>query len=197
MEAFPLHWPFGYKRTVSKKRSAFKKTMAEAQKALHDEIRKLGGRELIVSTNIPVRKDGFFHNDWNKKNISDPGVAIYFKFKGKDVSMCCDQYENVWENTYALAKGIEALRGMDRWGVSEFIDRAFTGFTQIEGIKVRSWYEILEVDRICTVDQVKTNYRRLARLYHPDLNEHYKGDDSKIKEINNAFEAAKTIMGFN
>src|SRR5690349_5499657 len=104
IESFPLYWPTGYKRTLQKKRSKFHTTMDKAQHFLRDEIRRLGGKELIVSTNIPLRKDGMMYSDWMNRKIDDHGVAIYFKYKKMDVAMCCDQYEKIWENVYALAK---------------------------------------------------------------------------------------------
>lgn len=133
MEKFPLQWPTGYKRSNNRKRSQFKQTNDGAQRALLNEIRMLGATDLIVSTNIPVRNDGGFYSKYADGKNMDPGVAIYFKYKNKPVSMCCDTYTTVWENVYALAKGIEALRGMDRWGVSEFLDRAFNlGVNEIQ-----------------------------------------------------------------
>jgi len=171
IEAFPLYWPVGYKRTNSRTWSRFKVTMDKAQRFLRDELSRMGATGLIISTNIPVRKDGMLYADWMNKKIDDPGVAIYFKYKGKDVSMCCDQYNKIWENIYALGKGIEALRGMERWGVSDFLDRAFTGFTALPESKVtneKTWCEILEVQPWANADQIKEAYRKKAMEVHPD-----------------------------
>lgn len=171
IEAFPLYWPVGYKRTNSRTWSRFKVTMDKAQRFLRDELSRMGATGLIISTNIPVKKDGMLYADWMNKKIDDPGVAIYFKYKGKDVSMCCDQYNKVWENIYALGKGIEALRGMERWGVSDFLDRAFTGFTALPEATVtneKTWCEILEVQPWATADQIKEAYRKKAMEVHPD-----------------------------
>ncbi|MBE5743473.1 MAG: molecular chaperone DnaJ [Clostridiales bacterium] len=51
-----------------------------------------------------------------------------------------------------------------------------------------NYYEILGVDKNATQDQIKTQYRKLARQYHPDL---HPGDEQaaqKFKEINEANE---------
>jgi hypothetical protein len=171
IEAFPLYWPVGYKRTNSRTYSRFKVTMDKAQRFLRDELSRMGATGLIISTNIPVRKDGMLYADWMNKKIDDPGVAIYFKYKGNDVSMCCDQYTKIWENIYALGKGIEALRGMDRWGVSDFLNRAFTGFTALPESVVTSekaWYEILEVHPFANLSEIKEAYRKKAMEHHPD-----------------------------
>ncbi|MEP7375514.1 MAG: DnaJ domain-containing protein [Chitinophagaceae bacterium] len=193
IDAFPLQWPIGYKRTVpgQRKRSPFKQTMDRAQRFLRDEIARLGGRELVVSSDIPVRNDGMFYADYMKRRIDDPGVAIYFKYKGKDVSMCCDQYNTVWENAYALGKGIEALRGMERWGVSEFLDRAFTGFKAIEEKSTAIdivWWGILNISPHSNQETIKSAYRRLVAQYHPDNKE--TGNAEKFIQVKTAYDQA-------
>jgi DnaJ-class molecular chaperone len=48
-------------------------------------------------------------------------------------------------------------------------------------------YDVLEVDRNATEDEIKKAYRKLAIVHHPDKN---KGDpeaDAKFKEISNAY----------
>lgn len=51
----------------------------------------------------------------------------------------------------------------------------------------RDYYEVLEVRREATPEEIKKAFRRLARQYHPDVN---KAEDSadKFKEINEAYE---------
>jgi hypothetical protein len=173
-EAYPLCWPVGYKRTLPNRRrsSQFKQSMEAAQRFLRIEVSRLGGRELIVSTNIPVRQDGGLYSDWMKRKIDDPGVAIYFKYKGKDVSMCGDQYERIWENLYALGKGIEALRGMERWGISEFLDRAFTGFAALPSATIVPYRDIWKIlgleEKPSNIDDVHLAYKAKAKQCHPD-----------------------------
>lgn len=200
MENYPLQWPLGYTRTPSYKRqrSNFKQTMDGAQRFLRDELRRLGAKDLIVSTNIPIRQDGGMYAAYMGKKLEDPGVAIFFKWNKKEVTMCCDQYNTVWENTYALGKGIEAIRGMERWGVSDFIERAFTGFTAIEApkeVKPLEWYDILECRPDSTEEVIKANYRRLCKDWHPDIAG--PAGEQKIRAINNAYELAKALKGFN
>jgi hypothetical protein len=44
---------------------------------------------------------------------ADPGVAVYFTYKGNEVVLCCDTYERIWENVYAIGKTIENLRAIE------------------------------------------------------------------------------------
>lgn len=173
MDAFPLDWPVGYKRTESYKRrgSQFKQTMENAQKFLRQEVARLGGTGLIVSTNIPVRNDGGLYADWMKKKIDDPGVAIFFRYKGQDITMCADQYSRIWENIYALGKTIESIRAIERYGASEFMQRAFSGFTALPESSViitpQKWWQVLEVSPTASEDEIKSAYRKKAIETHP------------------------------
>lgn len=48
------------------------------------------------------------------------------------------------------------------------------------------YYKVLEVKKDATESEIKKAYRRLARKYHPDLNEGNKEAEKKFKEINEA-----------
>ncbi|MFN2190597.1 MAG: molecular chaperone DnaJ [Candidatus Promineifilaceae bacterium] len=52
---------------------------------------------------------------------------------------------------------------------------------------MRDYYEILEVDRNASKEDLKKAYRRLARRYHPDVSSE-DGSDERFKEINEAYE---------
>lgn len=189
-EAFPLDWPLGFKRTEKNKRksSQFKQTPGSAQDFLHSEVRRIGGKKLIVSTNIPVRKDGLMYADYITKRQEDPGVAIYFEMDGEQVSMCCDQYEKVLDNLYALGKSVEALRGIDRWGCSEFMKRAFTGFKAIpEKIDTsQTCWQILDLQPTRDEDLIKQMYRAQSKRHHPDAG----GNTDKFDSLTKAYEQA-------
>lgn len=191
-DAYPLQWPTGYNRTPSYKKidSRFKQSMDGSQRFLRDEISRLGGSELIVSTNLRLRQDGGIYADDLRKLIPDPGVAIYFKYKKKDISMCCDQYNRVWENIYALGKGVEALRGMERWGVSDFLERAFTGFAALpdSSIAVIDIWLILGLNiKPDSKQEVIDAYKTKVKECHPDVPG---GSHEKFLQLQYAYEKA-------
>ncbi|GCE04421.1 DnaJ domain-containing protein [Dictyobacter aurantiacus] len=47
------------------------------------------------------------------------------------------------------------------------------------------YYAILEVSSTARLEDIKQSYRRLARLYHPDINR--TAEDRHIKQINEAY----------
>lgn len=50
------------------------------------------------------------------------------------------------------------------------------------------YYALLEVSASATLQQIKRSYRRLVRLYHPDINAQRRdGRDERIKQLNEAY----------
>lgn len=187
IDAFPLSWPTGWKRTEERKRSAFRTTFGKGRDDLFRNLKLMGVNDwnVILSTNIPLRRDGLPYS--GQANPDDPGVAIYFKHKDKQMVFACDTYFNVTDNIWAVCKTIEAIRGIQRWGASDMMERAFTGFTALPPPKGNQWWEILGVPRGSGILSVKAAYRALAIKFHPDSG----GDPSEMVKINQAFEQAE------
>ena len=51
----------------------------------------------------------------------------------------------------------------------------------------KNYYDILEVSKNATADEIKKSYRKLARKYHPDVNPGDKEAESKFKELSEAY----------
>lgn len=51
----------------------------------------------------------------------------------------------------------------------------------------KDYYNILEVDRNASLDDIKKSYRNLSKKYHPDLNKEI-GSEEKFKEVAGAYE---------
>ena len=50
----------------------------------------------------------------------------------------------------------------------------------------RDYYEVLGVSRGASEDEIKKDYKNMARKYHPDLNPGDKQAEEKFKEVNEA-----------
>jgi hypothetical protein len=152
IDAYPLCWPNGWPRAADRERGTFIGTPDMVRKELIAEVdRMIGARpgyayreSRIISTNVPLRRDG--EPMAGRNEPLDPGVAVYFQRKGKQVCFACDKYDRVWKNMRAIAKTIEAMRGIERWGSSDMLDRAFTGFAALpEPGKVKPWSEVFDL----------------------------------------------------
>lgn len=189
--AYPLAWPLHRPRTAwnQVERSNFdrKRSLANARDLLINEVRLLGGSSLIISTNIPLRLDGLPRSGYAAPR--DAGVAIYFKRAKQDMAFACDRWDRVEDNIYAIAKTIDALRGVARWGSGDMLKAAFTGFAALPAPFVasvkRDWQAVLELQDLLqpSEDDIRRAYQRLASKFHPDR---AGGDAAKMAELNQA-----------
>lgn len=188
VEAFPLYWPVGWKRTphagrerarfgTSKMqhfasgggyRQAAQLSLADARTRLQQELERLGARAITLSTNVELRLDGLPRS--GQREPDDPGVAIYFSLQGKPIALACDKWDRVADNIAALAKHIDAMRGMDRWGVGS-LSQAFAGYAALPAPDLRRpWWLVLGVPSSAGTEEIEAAYRELAKRFHPDVN---------------------------
>jgi curved DNA-binding protein len=55
-------------------------------------------------------------------------------------------------------------------------------------VKFKDYYQMLGAPRTATDDEIRKQYRKLARKYHPDVNKDDKSAEDKFKEINEAYQ---------
>lgn len=161
-QKFPLQWPSGVPRTPAHKvwYSKFDMSAGRARDEMISEIGRMGGKNIIISTNLRVRNDGGIYARDLAREPDDSGVAVYFNRKGSRVVFACDKYKLVWENMRAIGKTIEAMRGIERWGSAEMLDRAFTGFTALPAPnQERPWWEVLNVSREATRAEIQQAWK--------------------------------------
>lgn len=191
IEAYPLHWPPGQKRTTNPSYSRFgDHTLTKATKEVLLELERMSCTNPIISTNIPLRNDGLPRADYQKRIITDYGVAVYFTRKGKQMVLACDKWNNIEDNLWAIACSIGAMRGLDRWGVSEILERAFTGFIAIpERASSKTCWDILGIPETKDKEKIRNRYKALAKTAHPDGG----GSSAMFAELHNATEEAITF----
>lgn len=202
VEAYPLAWPHGRQRTPDwhRERPKFKATFAAARDELLLEIKRLtgtvrnGDARIVISTNIALRRDGLPLA--NQRQPDDPGVAVYFLFRGHQRAFACDRWEKVEHNMQAIAKSIEALRGIERWGSGDMLEAAFAGFNALPPPAqpteaAKPWHEVLGVQAHATTKDVRTAYRRIAALHHPDRG----GSNDAMARVNAAWMAFSKERG--
>jgi len=201
IEAYPLSWPAGWRRTPADARTRARFNRREQQYSSASQITWTRKRELtvadsiartqtalesmglarddvVISTNLPTRLDGMPRS--GAAAPADPGAAVYWTHGKATRCMAIDRYDTVAGNLAAIAATLEHMRAIDRHGGAEILDRAFTGFTALP--QPEQWWQVLGVTSRASRDEIDAAYRRLAMEHHPDRG----GNDSEMARINGA-----------
>ena len=192
VEAFPLHWPEGWQRTTtSRTRLPGRMPFGMSRNRLIHELRLLGAKNYVLSTNVPVRRDGLPYADFRRP--TDPGVAVYFEYRKRQMCLACDRYALIEDNVRAIALTIEALRGIERWGASDMMERAFMGFTALPANSTRSWREVFGFSGTDSIrlDEVNDRFRKLSLERHSDQG----GSDDQMCQLLQARDDARRELG--
>lgn len=188
--AFPLSWPDGWLRAKQRRQSAYKVTTEVALSELHSELRLMGAKHVVVSSNVPLRRDGtMYRGDHAETAIADPGVAVYWDARdGRALVAAFDAWRTVRENVRAIGLTVAGLRAIERAGAIQLLERAYSGFARLPETAggARSWWDVLGVARDATPAFIRSVYHRLAAEHHPDKG----GNAAVMAEINDAYRLA-------
>lgn len=187
---YPLIWPMGWPRTNYPKHSKFRAGSAYSEGTdIMRQLKLMKASNVVISSNMRYRADGL---PYVNQNVHDSGIAVYFDLQGEQQCIPCDRWSRLEDNLRAIAKTIEALRGIERWGAKEMVTAAFRGFkalpesTIVTPYESKLWYEVLEVSAFASIETVKAAYRSMLLKHHPDQG----GDINKFNEIQEAYKEA-------
>lgn len=185
VQAYPLQWPVGWKRSHSLEHGRFGKrerngtssyaslrdlSVSDATLRVRGELERMGVKDhdVVISTNLKLRLDGWPRSD--QGNPADPGVAVYWRDRrGETRCMAIDRYVRVADNIAAISATLEAMRAIERHGGASILDRAFTGFAALPApASAEAWHVVFGVPAHMPTDQVREAYRRARRTAHPD-----------------------------
>jgi hypothetical protein len=210
LDAYPLHWPAGWKRTETHGRTTAKfskgtstthrysdgstttwrgkrdLTISESTARVLEQLRRMGlhDDDLVISTNLELRLDGLPRS--NQREPEDPGAAVYWRDGEQMRCMAIDRYDRVADNLAAIAATLEAMRAIERHGGAEVLDRAYMGFAQLPPpiAGAEPWYSVLGVPRDASSTIVEKIYRDMRSQHHPDKG----GDASQFDRVQKAWE---------
>lgn len=190
-KAYPLHWPQGWKRTPPaqrKKSAAFKVTEAAAIEDLFTELDRLGAREIVLSSNLTLSTFGRPYV--KQRQPEDPGIAVYFSLKGKQMVMARDAFADWRDNIRSLGLAVEAFRALHRHGGADMMERAFTGFAALEHNPAgATWYEILQVEPDEDPEVIERAYLKRRSETHPDRG----GNAQEFQAVQDAYKSACSL----
>lgn len=211
VQAYPLAWPTGWKRTNRRTAADFgtvhtpegatwkskrELTIAEATTRVVNELRRMrvAQRDVIISTNLRLKNDGLPLS--KQREPEDPGVAVYWKMDGKGLVIAADCYTKIADNLAAVAATLDAMRSIKRHGGAAILERAFTGFAALPApiTGQKPWRQVLGVDPSERDPEAIRNYYRVRRgETHPDRDG---GDRIAFLAVQAAYEQAARELGF-
>jgi hypothetical protein len=208
LQAYPLYWPDGWKRThradrrtgtFNKKETEYRPpvvpggqgynyvrtknlTVSDGIGRILESLERMGisRNDVIISTNVRTRLDGLPRS--GEKEPDDPGAAVYWR-KGFNAPMRCmaiDRYSVVADNLGAIAATLEAMRAIERHGGAEVLDRSFQGFAALTDGSKKPWRQVLgiEIAQPSAAD-IENAFRALVKIHHPDIG----GSTERFQEI--------------
>jgi hypothetical protein len=210
-DPYPLQWPPRLPRTkhIDRRRSSFGGRGGRDALSPHatgkeviDEIARLGATTWVITSNLPSRgPEGIPFADAPRGD--DPGIAVWFEYRRVERGLACDRWFRPEENLRSIAKTIEAMRGLERWGVADVMASVFTGFAAalppgdpVEPV-VLPWRDVLGgswpagLGAEDTLALAKARHRRLMEGEHIDAG----GSSDRMLDLNLALEAAKIELG--
>lgn len=174
--------------TTENRRSTgvFRATWDDTLKLLARETHLLGAEIVVIQVDADpsdIRRDGMLRA---RAHVGFPGVAVSFESDRGPLRFATDAYEQKWSgdlagwqgNVRAVALGLEALRAVDRYGVTsrgeQYVGWAAlpagpsNGFPSADA--ALAWMRRTGVELGLLVEDVvpQVVYRRLARRLHPD-----------------------------
>jgi hypothetical protein len=209
VDAYPLTWPVTQPRTpksarerarfgaVTKVQSANDPKISwdrrraistyDAITRLRNELASMRATGVVVSSNVPTRRDGDPYS--NAREPDDSGVAVYFRRGDQSYCFACDHWDRVADNIAAVAANIKAIRGIERWKVGNLPGQAWRGFLALPAAQAHTpWWIILGFGNPPKdLESVRTSWRKMIAKYHSDLT----GDHNRAAEINAAFQEAE------
>jgi hypothetical protein len=194
VDAYPLQWPVGWARTDRDERRAaiYQVSFARARDDMMRSVRLLGGTDIVVSSNIALRRDGRPYA--NQGEPVDPGIAVYWTQRNQPRVMACDCWRTTRDNIRAIGLAVDGLRAIDRAGASQILERAFVGFAALPASTpvIRSWRAVLHLNGAAvTRGDILDAFRRQLPFCHPDSG----GSHDLMVELNRARDEALREVG--
>lgn len=165
-------WPGALtaKRQRAKFRAGYKDTLA----LLDRELRHLGARQVVLQvalTEDQIRLDG---RPRAGASPSHPGIVLSFESKHGPLSYPCDRFTEWEDNLRAVALSLEALRAVDRYGVTRRAEqyRGWQALPPPAGRRLDVQSAVRLLARLSGLevraDNLAEAYRAAALKAHPD-----------------------------
>lgn len=183
------------KQTARRIKSDFRSTYAQTLDLLETELRHLRAKDITIQAYF--RRQDIRNDGWPRSGAprpAQPGVIVSFIRKlghyggpnfntwideTREFSFPCDRFTNWEDNLRAIALALEALRKVDRYGVTQEGEQ-YKGWARLpapespdhmsreEAAAFLAGYSGIPKD-LLNESTVETAYRRAAQKLHPDV----------------------------
>jgi hypothetical protein len=139
-------WPGN--KTVRRRRGLFKSTVDSTYRLLDRELTHLGARRLVIQADCDrrmIRQDGLLRSD---ARLNGPGIIVSFDSRHGPVRLPCDTFQHWDDNLRAIALALEALRAVDRYGVTRRGEQ-YQGWTALPAPDASGPRTVEDAQRLC------------------------------------------------
>lgn len=173
-------WPGELRPFTARTSTPFKVDWQHTLADLERELEKLRAKDVILET---AHRDGDVRMNGSVNASATPlhpGVILSFDSRHGPLRYFTDAYESWRANVRAIGLGLEALRAVDRYGISGRGEQ-YTGFARLMAAKLamtpeRARQVIAETAGLNRTalfgaddDMIATMYRLAAKRVHPDV----------------------------
>lgn len=105
----------------------FRASWPDTEHLLMDEVDRLDGKNVVLELDVrekDIRLDGRLRAD---ARPTSPGVRLAFESRVGALTYATDRYRSWLANARAIALGLQALRAVDRYGITQRGEQ-YTGF---------------------------------------------------------------------
>lgn len=144
-------WPVKETSSYMAKRSPFRAAWSDTLRLLDRELSALGAKRVLIRCYLDrsrIRQDGAPRSD---ARMHRPGIILSFDSRHGPISLPCDKFDDWRDNLRAIALSLEALRKVDRYGVTNRAEQ------------YRGW-QALPAPGFSPGDEIKTRADALAFL---------------------------------
>jgi hypothetical protein len=193
-------WPGQLTPWDARKRSPFSAGMRQTLSLLDRELWYLSATGTVLEVAIPAEKFRIDGHPRAGATAEHPGVVLSLpKTSVGPLRYACDRFDKWQDNLRAIALGLEALRRVERYGITRRGEQ-YQGFKALPGGSTPAPQMSYE-QAVSTVaalgghtaghpiprDQLRILYRRAVRIHHPDAGGSA-GDWSKLDEARQVIE---------
>jgi len=153
----PLDWPNDWIKTEIYDFYTGWSSYDIAIQRLQEELIKLNATDIILT-----------HND---KKHKDKGACVYFYINGQFLYVPCDRWHKLEDNILAISFVLKQINKFDKLCNKQIKQKILEQLIKKQSeilLDKRHWHVVLGVDEDANIEDIKKQYKKLVKIYHPD-----------------------------